>query len=188
PIVVDAQARPKVMGRHVPEDVYGDLYASCERRWAAARDPRRHDWRKSRPADERDSKFDKREAANLLAAAKAPAAGAPAAASSERDAGPGDGALPPSQAAPASTTTAPITGVGVELVSNDHGCTSQAYNFGLFTTPDDCAQFVTLVPECSYRFMFSPERPEYGCRCCADSPSGLEKKAMAEWSLYEISL
>lgn len=139
------------------------------------------------PVDERDYHVDRREA-GLLAADKAPAAGAAASASSEGAAGQGGGASSQSQAAPAGTTTAPITGIGVELVSSDHGCASQAYNFGMFTTPDDCAQFVTLVPECSYRFMFSPERPEFGCRCCADSPSGLEKRAMAEWSLYEISL
>lgn len=187
PIVVDAKARPKVMGRHVPEDVYGDLNARCESRWAHARDPQRHEWRKSMPVDERDSHVDRREA-GLLAADKAPAAGAAASASSEGAAGQGGAASSQSQAAPAGTTTAPITGIGVELVSSDHGCASQAYNFGMFATPDDCAQFVTLVPECSYRFMFSPERPEFGCRCCADSPSGLEKRAMAEWSLYEISL
>jgi alkaline phosphatase D len=189
PIMVNAQAKPKVMGKHVPEDVYGDLYARCESRWAHARDPQRHEWRRSMPVDARDSHFDKREA-HLLAAAKASAAGAPAATSSEGSASPGGGASPPDHQAEAApgTTTAPITGIGVELVSNDHGCASQAYNFGMFTTPDDCAQFVTLVPECSYRFMFSPDRPEFGCRCCADSASGLEKKAMTEWSLYEISL
>ncbi|CAE7619596.1 Mgat1 [Symbiodinium natans] len=61
-------------------------------------------------------------------------------------------------------------------------CEKEAVNLGVHDDPDLCAALVGLS-HCSKYFMFAPNYPNWGCRCCQDvRPLG---KAHVSWSLYE---
>ena len=75
----------------------------------------------------------------------------------------------------------PLKGVSV-VHQEGYQCDTEAVNLGAHADPDTCAVLAGWS-RCSKYFMFAPNYPNWGCRCCQDyQPVG---KAHAAWTLYE---
>lgn len=66
-------------------------------------------------------------------------------------------------------------------------CQDVAFNFGDIKTPDACAKLVLDKAECGRMFMFPPNYPDWGCRCCTGG-SGVTDEQHDEWMVYQIKV
>ena len=74
-----------------------------------------------------------------------------------------------------------------DIFAKKSECADQAVELGNIPSIEECDQLVSTKVDCGRFFMFSPEHPDWLCRCCA--PFGEEDgPASEQWNVYRAQV